>query len=667
MLALAARAPGIRTGAFGKAHLLAALLDRDLLHDVNARMLRSGSPGSFVSAGIGYEPRGSTGTFRVSGSLDRKAGWSAAAEALRAEIIHRASSATSSGDEPWTRDLLSMIRLEERSSLTRLWEKPHYFGLDRAPYIACCGWDFTRDLLHELDGVAVADLKGMSAGLITPNAWAILMAGPDAPPGAAEDTPEAEQVPPAAARAESEVTPESRALVTRWKPEPAAPPPSGLGARPAASGGANARMVLGNGMTLSIDFTDDSRVFAAHVLLKNRCAAEPAGKAGIVEMLHRMAARGTRAHPGSELSRALSSIGATLKVTDDPSVPYDDIYLSPEYSYIRLESLDGFAEKSVALLAEIMREPNLDDAEALAEVSEQLVTRARQANASPRDRARLLLAQGLWGEKHAFAAPLFGTEEAIRSITSQDLKSFHRTYFSPRNMIVGIATSVRREKLLPLLDAKLGRWPGEGSASPAAGPALPADAPAPLSGAEGSRLLTEPIDSAQAYLMLGRLIPADPNADTPDPATSALAAVFSRRMGDLLREKRGLSYSLGADSGRLGDSVQFSIFMGVLPGSVEAARSGIHEVIAQLLSDPPGQQEIDDAIRSTRLRTTMRGLSRINRAYGRCMEELRGSAPPAPDAVTAEQVLRAARHLFVETRLDGWVEAVVGGTPAPAR
>ena len=66
-----------------------------------------------------------------------------------------------------------------------------------------------------------------------------------------------------------------------------------------------------------------------------------------------------------------------------------------------------------------------------------------------------------------------------------------------------------------------------------------------------------------------------------------------------------------------------------------------------------------------RLRTLMRGLSRINRAYGRCMEELRGSGrtntEAASFAVTADQVLMTARRIMADSRLDGWVEAVVGG------
>jgi predicted Zn-dependent peptidase len=178
--------------------------------------------------------------------------------------------------------------------------------------------------------------------------------------------------------------------------------------------------------------------------------------------------------------------------------------------------------------------------------------------------------------------------------------------------------------------------------------------------------------SSQAYVMLGRLVPADPDFDARAPALSALAAVMSRRMGDLLREKRGLSYSLGAESARLGDSSQLTISMGVLPANVEQARSGIREVLAGLVSGPPDQQEIDDAVRSTRIRMVMRGLSRINRAYSRCMEELRGrpgetkgtgTAGAVVTTVTPQQVRGEIRRLLGEPLLLGWTEAVVGGAP----
>jgi predicted Zn-dependent peptidase len=436
-----------------------------------------------------------------------------------------------------------------------------------------------------------------------------------------------------------------------------------------------ARAGLPNGMTIIVDSTDDSRIFAAHVLIRNRSAAEPADKAGIVELLHRMAGTATRVHAQPALEAALAAIGGTLKVTDDAAIPYDDIYLSPEYTYIRMEALDEFAPQALELLGEILFEPDLAGGASLESAREQLLARVRQASSSPRERCRLLLARGVWGEGHPFASPLFGTEAAVRAITSDDLKSFHDLYFSPRNVIVAIGTSVRPDKLLPIIEARLGRWPAPPS-RPARPPASAPSNPVGLRAAEpdsehGPVLLAETLRSSQAYLMMGRLVPTGPDSDA---AVDALAAVLSRRMGDVLREKRGLSYSLGADATRLAGRIQFTLSMGTLPDKVTVARSGMREVLLSLLSSPPSQQEVDDAVRATDVRVRMRGLSRINRAWRQSLDEQRrtqaGAAPagaPAPaGAVSADQILSAAKGLLPDGALDGWVEAVVAPTPPEA-
>ncbi len=534
----------------------------------------------------------------------------------------------------------------------RLWEKPHYFGLDRAPYIAAGGWDLARDFTKRLAYVEPGDLKSLGKPLAKPERWAVFEVGPDVSVGGPEATPvrPAEALPP---------TSTSRDLVARWAKRAATTPgpeglPPALGpAAGSAAGAVTARTILDNGLEVILQVSDESRVFAAHALVRNRSAAEPPGKEGIAELLHRLAGEGTRSHPDGQLADRLRAIGGSLKVADDPSIPYDDIYLSPEYSYIRLEALDEYANEAIALLAEILSEPDLpaDAADRrFVAAREALAARARQAEGSPRDRSRLLLAEGLWGAGHPFARPLFGTEQSVRSITPDNLAAFQRTYFSPRNIVVAIETSVASLKLLPVIAQKLGRFGRDPSVKPPA--AAPGPEKRPDGEAEaGPRRMTASLSSSQAYVRWGRLVDDDPGTRA---ALSSLAAVLSRRMGDVLREQRGLSYSLGAESSRLGDRLVFSTWMGAVPDSLGAARAGVREMILSLVENPPTQQEIDDAFRSSEVRTLMRGLSRINRAYMACI----GWEPQPP--VTAEAVDALARRLIEPDRLGPWVEAIAG-------
>ena len=53
---------------------------------------------------------------------------------------------------------------------------------------------------------------------------------------------------------------------------------------------------------------------------------------------------GTETLGEDEFRGQLTRLGAKLKTTDLDWIPYDDYYFSPEYSYLRLETIDLYAE-----------------------------------------------------------------------------------------------------------------------------------------------------------------------------------------------------------------------------------------------------------------------------------------------------------------------------------
>jgi predicted Zn-dependent peptidase len=154
---------------------------------------------------------------------------------------------------------------------------------------------------------------------------------------------------------------------------------------------------------------------------------------------------------------------------------------------------------------------------------------------------------------------------------------------------------------------------------------------------------------------------------------AALATVLGERMGRTLRESRGLSYALGADATPLAGRVQWTAGMGILPDRLPESREGLREMILSLVSDPPDQDELDAAARGAHVRALMRGLSRINRAWKRCVDELRSDSRPIRaggpglSALRADEAAALARSLIDPDTLDAWVEAVVQRQPpAPA-
>src|SRR5204863_1003957 len=93
---------------------------------------------------------------------------------------------------------------------------------------------------------------------------------------------------------------------------------------------------LPNGLRLAISSNPSAHVFAAHVLIAGRPDAEGSVSSGLADLVQRVLAR-----RGPDFASRLDAIGATVKTTDDPALPFDDYYDLPEYGYVRLECPDG--------------------------------------------------------------------------------------------------------------------------------------------------------------------------------------------------------------------------------------------------------------------------------------------------------------------------------------
>ena len=176
-------------------------------------------------------------------------------------------------------------------------------------------------------------------------------------------------------------------------PEEGAAAPSGPTPLPAPL-----REVLPNGTVALAREAPGSHLVAVHVLVRDRQRREPAGKAGIAEVLHRLLLRGTRGLSAMALQRRLETLGARLSVAPDPTVPFGDAYASRRLSSLRLEVLAAQAREAVALLAELVGEPRLDPGD-LAGVKEEIATilvrRAQQAQFVAEDRIEARLLAGM--------------------------------------------------------------------------------------------------------------------------------------------------------------------------------------------------------------------------------------------------------------------------------
>jgi predicted Zn-dependent peptidase len=506
-------------------------------------------------------------------------------------------------------------RVETLSDEAFLSENIMYYAFFKAPYLAAAPPEWVRSLPSRLQQVTRDDVVASAKRVFKGRPFIVTVYGPSAREG--EHTWEELPPPKAAEAASAPSTPQE----TKDKPKVEV-----------------TRRRLDNGLTLIVKEAPDTKVFALHLLVRDRALWEPRDKTGIAELSHRLLTEGTTHRSAKQVSRDLASIGARLKVTDNPAIPYDDYYFSPEYSYVRFETLDAFAPEGLAQLADLIRHPRFEE-EAVERIKGQQLDEIARAGERARSQAGRLFRSTLFGD-HPIERPVLGTASTVESITAEDLRAFHAQYFSPGNLIIAVVSPRPADDVMGWLAFYFGQKP-EDAGQRRNWPALAK----PKTALEASKEMGK----AQSYFYLGQLLEV-PEAERE--ALEVMIAILSDRLGFALRERRGLAYSVGSGVVQTQAGWYFVAGIGTREENLDDARKGILEAIATLQNEPPDGAEIKKTVNGIIGAAFRRRLTGISQAYYLSMEEYRGRPLGGEEAwtrrlrqVSPEDVMRASKLL----------------------
>jgi zinc protease len=422
---------------------------------------------------------------------------------------------------------------------------------------------------------------------------------------------------------------------TRWEPPAETAPPKAAADLVAGA--------LGNGLRYVVSRSDDSDVFAVHVAFVPRSAAEPEGKDGITDLLHRAMIRATEVHEAAALEARLSAIGARIKGVDDPSVPFDDYYTTPEFSWLRAEAPATAWRETVSLLAEMIRFPKIDAAgvdEAKKTMARLVAKRDGSARETAAERLDALLAPG-----HPLTHRVLGTSASVASIGLDDLVRFQKAFATGGRMIVTVAGPVATSDVVAALSADLGGL--------SAGDPPPSAPPVPRSAVPGVDEAT--LGKPQAAIALGTVI----EFKSEDlPALVVAVAMLSDRLAFDLRETRGLAYSVDSTLRPWGDAWRWDLQMGTRPENIAEAVDGLRQGASAFREAEIRPEDVARTINAVRGRALMRRMTRISLAYEAGMEVMRGEAAgderrmlEALALVSADDVKRVASRYLDPARL----------------
>ncbi|MBM4064063.1 MAG: insulinase family protein [Planctomycetes bacterium] len=477
-----------------------------------------------------------------------------------------------------------------------LLESLHYYGMMKSGYLAAGGYAFLRDYMDGLMKVTPQSIQNAAAQYLSAQTPVVTLMSPPVEKTAGET----------ATRSPNQYSMER----------------------------------LENGLTVVIKENQDSRVIGIHLLAKERSLSEGKEKWGLTEILQRtLSEGGTTEHPDKAFSQTLESMGAELKLYDEPGIPFDDYYHTPRFAYMRLKLVDTFFEQGLKLLAEMVRQPNLSE-KAYNEAKKQVMILSENDTMSTPRVADRIFYDNLFKNNPGFGW-LSGRKEQLEKIQLEDVKAFYRKFYNPSNLILAVSGNIPIDKALVMVKQNFGGVWGDANWQP---PEF-----TPEFKALGTTV-REKLGKQQSYISVANTCDV---SEEDQPALYVMETIFGDRLAFNLREKQGLAYTIGVSFHKYRGVQWYRISMGTRPENIDRAVNGIRDEIRFMREAKIEEKEVQKTINVILGRRGMRRLDRVNQAYYMSMKALDGKEAEADEQeaeklkkVTVQDVERLAKKVF---------------------
>jgi zinc protease len=203
---------------------------------------------------------------------------------------------------------------------------------------------------------------------------------------------------------------------------------------------------LSNGLPVWIVEQHELPVVQMSLQVLTGTDADPPGRFGIASLTSAMLTEGAGSRSAVAIADALDALLANLSASS--SVDSSSVQL-----YVPVLQLP----EALPLMADVAQRPTFPT-QVLERVREQRLLTLRNARDDPDTIAALAFARGIYGPSHRNAAAQIGTADAVKALTSEDLKAFHQSAYRPANSTLIVVGDVTPDQVTPLLETYFGKW-----------------------------------------------------------------------------------------------------------------------------------------------------------------------------------------------------------------
>lgn len=361
------------------------------------------------------------------------------------------------------------------------------------------------------------------------------------------------------------------------------------------------KSTLANGLNVWTVRHAQVPVVAFSLLIRRGASSDPAGKHGLAAMTADMLDEGSGERSAIEMHQAIARLGTQLE-TD----------IGSDAAVAGFTVLGRFADRALSLLADVVVRPSLrdDDVARVRQLRLHRLTQLRDVPSAIADRAFLSLLYGA----HPYGHSPIGTEQALASMTVDDVRAFHERAMRPSVATLIAVGDCDHDTIRRLAQDAFGEWHGAATDGDATDPELP----------QPPRLSIVPRPGApQSELRIGHV--SAPRS-TPDyhalvTGNMVLGGQFSSRINLNLREDKGFTYGARTAFEFRRRAGPFVLQVGVqTSATAQSIAESMNEITAMVSTRPITPEELRLAAAA------------LTRGYARNFE-------------TADQIARAATQL----------------------
>ena len=370
---------------------------------------------------------------------------------------------------------------------------------------------------------------------------------------------------------------------------------------PSVKGGKEATAVVSNvkqfkddatGKNLIVVQNEVSNLLAIHYLVKHKAVYESKYGKDAAKILHDCLDQRFKAPDNQKVS---SKYGFTYTVNDNPMIPMDDIYLHPDFGYVRVEGLADDLTGAINYLNGVF--------------TDFAPTEAEFKKSVEKFKGMGMMMMGGDKPKKVFDADYKALVYEPNTLTQnqpeltyQNMLSFAKEYFQPSNMIISVVSPGSPEAVNTLFSTlKFSPIQNE---------------PAVFTNVFQTKTKPETIDKPgggeRSYLFYGFVSEIDKK---DAPAIQALSLVLSDNIVFDIREKQGMAYGMSAGIEVNGNKALFFINQGTRPQNVDKLIPQYPRFFEMKAIDTLSQKTVEKSINMYLGRMMFRRLSSINQAF----------------------------------------------------